>query len=214
MEVNNSTRRKPPRFDLVAGALCLDFVNTLDNRPSGKPKELLKSYIDLARFGEDTGILDSTQVDWLFEHSYTLPQEAERALRAGIELRETIYAICSAIIQKRAVPPKALAQLNGFVQDAALHSWMVEINGRFEWRFDNTSPFDAVLWPIARSAVDLLASDLLPFVRACASKTCQWFFVDTSKNHRRRWCKMQLCGNRTKVKNFYRRQGKSVASTE
>jgi predicted RNA-binding Zn ribbon-like protein len=63
-----------------------------------------------------------------------------------------------------------------------------------------------MLWPIVRSAAELLASDNLPFVRACSSNTCQWFFLDTSKNHRRRWCSMKLCGNRAKVRKFYARQ--------
>jgi len=36
--------------------------------------------------------------------------------------------------------------------------------------------FETMLWPIVRSAGELLASDNLPFVRACSSKTCQWFF--------------------------------------
>ena len=52
------TRRREPRFELSAGVLCLDFVNTLDDRPSGEPKELLKQYMDLVRFAEDTGILE------------------------------------------------------------------------------------------------------------------------------------------------------------
>jgi predicted RNA-binding Zn ribbon-like protein len=63
-----------------------------------------------------------------------------------------------------------------------------------------------MLWPIVGSAAELLASDNLPLVRACSSKTCQWFFLDTSKNHRRRWCSMKLCGNRAKVRKFYARQ--------
>jgi predicted RNA-binding Zn ribbon-like protein len=43
----------------------------------------------------------------------------------------------------------------------------------------------------------------LPFVRACSSKDCEWFFLDTSKNHHRRWCDMKRCGNRAKVRRFY-----------
>jgi hypothetical protein len=44
----------------MGGPVCLDFINTLDDRFSSEPKELLKSYIDLARFGEDTGIICSS----------------------------------------------------------------------------------------------------------------------------------------------------------
>ncbi len=55
-EQTKIVRRRPPRFDLIAGNVSLDFVNTLDDRHT-KPKELLESYVDLARFGEDTGVL-------------------------------------------------------------------------------------------------------------------------------------------------------------
>jgi predicted RNA-binding Zn ribbon-like protein len=202
-------RRHPPRFELVAGALCLDFVNTLDDRFSSEPKELLASYIDLARFGEDTGILDPAQVDRLFERSQRSPEAARQALSAAIELREAMYAVFWALVQKKPVPQAALATFNQFVQAAAQRSRLVQVNGSFEWRFDAVpDDFETPLWPIARSAADLLASDQLAFVRACASKTCLWLFLDTSKNHRRRWCDMTKCGNRAKFQRFYKRQKK------
>jgi predicted RNA-binding Zn ribbon-like protein len=71
--------------------------------------------------------------------------------------------------------------------------------------------FDSMLWLISRAAADLLVSDQLPYVRACFSKTCEWFFLDTSKNHHRRWCDMTRCGNRAKVQRFYERQKKGAS---
>jgi predicted RNA-binding Zn ribbon-like protein len=58
------------------------------------------------------------------------------------------------------------------------------------------------------SSTASMPSDQLEFVRACASKTCEWLFLDESKNHRRRWCDITKCGNRAKVKRFYTRQKK------
>jgi len=216
-EVEKIVRRRPPRFELIAGALCLDFVNTLDDRFSSEPKELLKSYIDLARFGEDTGILTPGQVDRLFQGSYTSPEAAQQALRSAIQLREAIYAVFAAILNRKPVPAAALTTLNGYLQAAAQYAQLMPVQPggmkpRFEWRFDALPiGFDAPLWPIARSAAELLMSEDLQFVRACASNTCQWFFLDTSKNHRRRWCDMTKCGNRAKFRRFYRR--KQGAST-
>jgi predicted RNA-binding Zn ribbon-like protein len=195
----------------MGGPACLDFVNTLDDRFSSEPKELLAGYIDLARFGEDAGVLEPSLVDRLIERSPLSPQAAQKALSAAIELREAMYAVFSAIINRKPAPAAALTILNQYVQGAAEHSQLVEVNGRFEWSFDAlpTITFEAPIWPIARSAADLLASDQLQFVRACASKTCQWFFLDTSKNHRRRWCDMKQCGNRAKFQRFYDRKKKS-----
>jgi predicted RNA-binding Zn ribbon-like protein len=200
-------RRRPPRFDLIAGNVCLDFVNTLDDRHI-KPKELLQSYTDLARFAEDTGLLQHNQVDRLYERSYADPERAQQALVWARELREAIHDVFWAIMNKRAVPPAALAGLNNFVQGAAAHMRLVPVKGGFEWRFDDLIDFNSVLWPIARSAAELLASDQLDYVRACSSKACEWFFLDSSKNHHRRWCDMTRCGNRAKVRRFYARQKK------
>ena len=186
-------------------------MNTLDDRYS-KPKELLESYIDLARFGEDTGVLDPGQVDRLIERIHTAPDRAQQVLGWAREMREAIHDIFWAILHKRPVPPAALARLNADVQSAAEHMRLVPVKGHFEWSFHDLGDFDSVLWPIARSAADLLASDQLAYVRTCSSKTCEWFFLDTSKNHHRRWCDMTRCGNRAKVQRFYNRQKQGDAT--
>src|SRR6202140_2474533 len=149
-------RRRPPRFDLIAGNVCLDFVNTLDDRHI-KPKELLETYIDLARFGEDTGLLQPGQLDRLYERSYADLERAQQVLLRGRELREAIHDAFWAIMNKRPVPPGALARLNDYVQAAAAHMRLVPAKEGFEWKFDDLLDFDSVLWPIARSAAELLA---------------------------------------------------------
>ena len=214
-----SGRRRPPVFEIL-GNVSLDFINTLDDRPTDKPKELLKTYFDLARFGEDAGILTREQLDSFFERVHRMPEEAEEALRRAISLREAMYAIFSAVMNQQTVPPVAMDTLNAHLRDAALHSRLVPREGRMdmgrmemEWRFEDLgSAFDAMLWPIARAAADLLASSDLALVRACSSPTCQWLFLDTSKNHHRRWCSMKQCGNRAKVRRFYAKKKMPSAS--
>jgi len=205
-------KRRPPKFELIGGNVCLDFINTLDDRPSAQPQELLKNYYELARFGEDTGILTPAQLDFFFDNAHLMPDEAGDALRRAIHLREAMYSVFSALMKKQTVPAVAMDTLNAYIRDAAQHSRLVQKKdvqreGRCEWRFDDlTSAFGAMLWPITRAAADLLASSDLAQVRACSSPTCQWFFLDTSKNHHRRWCNMKVCGNRAKVRRFYARK--------
>jgi len=206
IQPRKTTRRHPPRFDLIAGNAALDFVNTLDDRHTSQPKELLKSYIDLARFAEDTGLVEPSLADRLMERSLQFPQQAQESLDWARKLREEIHDVFWAVIRGKPAPPAALVQLNANAQTAAGHLGLHQVNGRFEWRFDEYGGFDTVVWPLALAAVELLASDDLQFVRACASKDCEWFFLDTSKNHHRRWCDMKRCGNRAKVRRFYARQ--------
>ena len=182
-------------------------MNTLDDRFTNHPKELLKSYVDLARFGEDTGVLSDAQVDRLFPWSVQYQEEAQQVLKSAMELREAISEVFYAVARRKPVPVPALATMNRHVREASQHIKLSPGKSRFEWKFESEPihPY-APLWPIARDAAELLASDRLEFVRACASKTCEWLFLDESKNHRRRWCDMTKCGNRAKAKRFYTRQ--------
>src|SRR5437899_8706398 len=103
-KVRKLARRRPPRFDLVGGNVCLDFVNTLDDRHF-KPKELLETYADLARFGEDTGLLEPKQADHLGERSRIEPERAQQVLLQAKDLREAIHDVFWAIMKKRPAPP-------------------------------------------------------------------------------------------------------------
>jgi predicted RNA-binding Zn ribbon-like protein len=65
---------------------------------------------------------------------------------------------------------------------------------------------DRPLWPVLWSAADLLTSARLAQVRVCADPRCGWMFLDVSKNRGRRWCAMENCGNRAKVRRHYERR--------
>jgi predicted RNA-binding Zn ribbon-like protein len=153
------------------------------------------------------------QVDRLMTRSMQHPEEAQRALASAIQLREAISETFYALARKKPVPAAALVVLNQHVQEAAQHLALVANRRHLEWKFE-VDGYDlfAPLWPIARDAAELLASERVEHVRACASKRCEWLFLDESKNHRRRWCDMTKCGNRAKVKRFYvRKKGGAVS---
>ena len=43
-------------------------------------------------------------------------------------------------------------------------------------------------------------------LKTCASEDCRAVFYDRSKNHSGRWCSMEVCGNRAKVRAWRERQ--------
>ena len=55
---------------------------------------------------------------------------------------------------------------------------------------------------IARDAVHLLENDAEHRIRECAADDCHLVFYDESRTNNRRWCSMQRCGNRAKVRAF------------
>jgi len=202
-------RTLPKQFDLIAGEVCLDFINTLDDRFSSEPKELLKSYADLIRFAEEADVLDSFYGNQLLACDEQRPDAGKRALASAVELRESMFAIFEAVRKKRHVPYEAMDTLNKFLRAGAENAELVEVKSGFQWEFE-TRPLalETPLWPMARSAANLLTSGNYSFVRTCASETCRWYFLDTSKNHQRRWCDMTKCGNRAKFQRYYERQKK------
>lgn len=58
----------------------------------------------------------------------------------------------------------------------------------------------AALSTLARDAIDLFAGPLAGRIRVCAADNCGLLLVDTSRSGQRRWCSMEVCGNRAKVR--------------
>jgi predicted RNA-binding Zn ribbon-like protein len=53
---------------------------------------------------------------------------------------------------------------------------------------------------MARQAVELFSSEERERIRECAASDCALVFYDESRSNNRRWCSMQRCGNRAKVR--------------
>ncbi len=64
---------------------------------------------------------------------------------------------------------------------------------------------DVLAAELGPGELSLLTSPSLARVRHCASASCGWLFVDVSRNHSRRWCDMEDCGNRAKARRHYAR---------
>ncbi|MDC0932939.1 CGNR zinc finger domain-containing protein [Arcobacteraceae bacterium] len=63
-----------------------------------------------------------------------------------------------------------------------------------------------LLVQIVIGVTKLLSSQEFKYLKKCDNHKCSLFFIDTSRNHSRRWCSMEICGNRSKVNNFAKRK--------
>ncbi len=191
-------------FDFTGGMLCLDFANTVSNRATSEPIEHLRRYEDWLAWARQAGI-ESKNLERLARRR---PKLAQAALKRAVTLRESLYAIFSAIAAKHAPPPPALAALNRALPAAMAHPRIVTGPAGYELRWlAGERALDAPLGPIVRSAAELLsaAADLAK-VRECAAAGCAWLFLDTSRNKQRRWCDMKVCGNRNKARRYYQKR--------
>ncbi len=64
-----------------------------------------------------------------------------------------------------------------------------------------------VVSTVARDAIELFTGPYADRVRECAGDNCALIFVDTSRPGSRRWCSMDRCGNRHKVRAHRSREG-------
>jgi predicted RNA-binding Zn ribbon-like protein len=199
----------PPTFELSGGVLGLDFANTWSDR--GRPEsEKLRGYPDLLAFARQAGLLTAGEEIRLAARAGEEPQAAGAALALGRELREGLYRIFSAVAASR--PPAAadLALLNAALPGALARLRLERRGAGFGWTWAAPAgPLEAPLWPILRSAAELLTSEELKLVRECAASSCTWLFVDRSRNRSRRWCSMETCGNRAKAHRHYRRRSET-----
>ena len=198
----------PVEFQIVAGELCLDFINTLDNRPSpGRLKELLPAYLDLVEWALQAGAIASAQGSALRRAAADNPKAAESVRQKGLKLRECLYRVVVSALHHRRPTTEDVTLFSHYLGDALSNLELRNARSgfRLDWR-DSSPRLDSLLWPVVKSASQLLTSPDLERVRECASPSCRWLFVDRSKNHSRRWCDMKACGNRVKARRFYSRK--------
>ncbi len=196
------TRSEALTHRLVGRILCLDFANTINGHGKSNAHEYLLDYADLALWCWKAGILVENEAEALLREADRHPDQAQAVYESAKNLRENIYAIFSAIAHGTSTAAADLAALNQARAEAFDHSQIVAKGDRFDLDWIDKTALDRPLWPIALSATDLLISENTGRVRQCAGKDCEWLFLDTSRNHLRRWCTMDECGNRAKSHRF------------
>jgi predicted RNA-binding Zn ribbon-like protein len=197
---------KADRLSLLGGRLSLDFANTADWHASDQPVEFLTSYRELVAWSRHVGILTGHQTQHLATEGERRPVDAMAVLERAIALREAIYRIFSAVSHGHGPRPADVAALNAELSTALAQSRIALAAEGFVWEWaGRDEALDRMLWPVVHDVADLLTSEDLDRVGQCADDRCGWLFLDVSRNHSRRWCSMEACGNRAKARRHYQR---------
>lgn len=190
---------------LLGGELCLDFTNTIEPRAAEHPHEFLTGYADLVAWSSHSGILTGNAAGHLLQVAAARADEADVVFWRAIALRETIYRMFSAVLEERVPAATDLDVLNAALGDALACQQIVADGSGFRWDWQGSDgALDQMLWPVVRSAGELLTSQRLDRVIQCPG--CGWLLLDSSRNRSRRWCDMRVCGNRAKARRHYERQ--------
>lgn len=184
----------------------IDFANSI-YCPEGTSDPLV-TWNAFLHFSVLSGIIGASLADDLA--SYT-SGETKRALAEALTLRESLVDFCQHVATKAAVPRQTITKLNAILayEDGGFR--LSQKNSGYSMSFAPAKGSALhSLTAIARSAADFLCNDQLTRLRACSNVHCPLYFYDTSKNGRRRWCSMDVCGNRSKAADHYRRSKQNV----
>lgn len=204
-------KRTAASLKLLGGRLCLDFVNTLDWRGRDTPQEFLNTFHDLVIWSRHVGITSKEETRRLYRLAEQSGSNASKVLKRAIRLRETIYRLFSASITGQEPDKEDLSFFNENLSLSMKDSKITRTAEGYSWdSIGNKKQLDWILNPIIHSAVDILVSDELKKVKACADPACGWLFYDISRNQSRRWCDMNDCGNRAKAGRFYKKKQRHV----
>ena len=170
------------RWWFDSGSVALDFAYTGGMGEPGR-WERLHTAADL------TG--------WLAERFSGIGEAAERDLVDAVALRGAIARLAQAASDGIAASADDIDMLNLFAATPDIPPALVGGNrqaGRTRARAGQA------LSTMAREAVALFAANAAGRIRECAADDCALVFSDDSRSNNRRWCSMQRCGNRAKVR--------------
>jgi predicted RNA-binding Zn ribbon-like protein len=190
-------------FLFVGNRPILDFLNTRPVLAQG-PVELLKDFDALGRWFIASGIVNSAKTKTLFRRWHGNP-EAAAFLRELIAFRERLRDAILRIESGSTPSDDFIKELNTRLLEYRPPSLLRKRNGRIvrETLFDPQRTAD--LWtPLVDGAASLLTETDTTRLRQCES--CVVHFYDTSKKGSRRWCSMNICGNKIKVAAYQRRK--------
>lgn len=182
---------RPFRFD--TGALCLELLLTGGPGPYARYESL----------DEAEGLVRWAQASRLPGGLVLVADEEEAA--AARRLRGALRELSTARAQGLPPDPAGLAVVNAAAAPPPLVPRIAQDGTSWEWGDEGASG-TALLSTVARDAIELFTGGYAGRIRECAAQDCALIFVDVSRPGRRRWCVMERCGNRHKVRSHRARQ--------
>jgi predicted RNA-binding Zn ribbon-like protein len=195
---------------VTANRLCLDFVNLPFT--SGDPQPHATSWLEFIDFLAEKQIVSQARCEELRNLTESDPHAAGTLLVQAERLGHGMRLLFRALATGGQIEREWVEPINEILRITEGHdelSW----DGQ-HWTLGFIAQHAGLEWllaAIARSGAELVASGSRSVVRRCSNPSCQLLFYDDSRTHRRRWCSMALCGNRSKVAAFARRHSAEKA---
>lgn len=190
-------------FLFIGNQPILDLLNTRPVLPAGAT-ELLLDYPAFERWLIASGVVSSAG-ERAALRTWRGSAEAELLLHEVIAFRERLRGAVVRIEGGHLPTDAFLSELNVLLLRHPTHTLIYRQSGRLvrQSRDELSQPTD--LWSrLAESTAQLLVEADHSRLRQC--EACVLHFLDTSKKGSRRWCSMNICGNKLKVAAYQQRR--------
>jgi predicted RNA-binding Zn ribbon-like protein len=186
----------------IADSLGLDFLNSVAT-PVDVPLDWIDDGQGLLAWLDQAGLVPRTTLDGIRDHA--MPGELDKVAAQVRELRDWFRSF---VRQHKGTPLTAadlseLDRLNQLLERDEMYAQLVArqagegsglaVESLRRWR----SP-ESLLQPIGAALAMLLTQEDFSYIKACEGPACTLLFADHTRGHTRRWCSMDICGNRAK----------------
>jgi predicted RNA-binding Zn ribbon-like protein len=190
-------KHEPETTHLWGGALCLDFANSVDwtsgDEPLTPESDVLRDEEDVRRWGRRLGLF-----------GVRAPTIDATELAAIHALRVAVHRSFAAVARDLKPAAADLDRVRGDFAEATAAGRLAAHDGAWQLSWPAGEP-RRLRFAVAADAVGLLGSaERVGRVKRCPGRGCGWLFLDQSG--RRRWCSMQTCGSRAKMRRLYARR--------
>jgi len=189
------------QWTAIGGHLALDLCNTRSWRldPARSIDRLARPQDLVAWF---TAVTESAGPD-LLDQVEARPDRAAPALAEVRALRDATIRVIDAHLGSVAPDPADVDQLAAAWRTALT---VATPPTGLPWRWTITpADVEDLGSLLALSVADLVHRPDLSGLRRCDGDGCGWLFLDTTRNHSRRWCDPLDCGNRARVRSYAER---------
>jgi len=165
--------------------LIRDFINTLD-----------------VEAGTDQLISTASTREWLRGKSIDVGRVTSADMETARELRESLRSLALANHEANDTSSEC-DELCHIVAPLTLS--VVFVDGAPQL-VPTESGVRGFLQQVLTHAVTAAQRGEWDRLKVCPDDACRWAFIDTSKNGSRRWCSMEVCGNRNKTRSYRSRK--------
>ena len=180
------------QFYIIGNNLALDFINSATHELNAGGLAIWAAAVGLIEREKGISLMDEWRNADLVELS---------------SFRERLREVVVELVGSKKLKNVDIKWINEILREKGGYSELVKTPDGFAKQSKiDLKEVPEVRVPIVEAFVDLVALGNIDYIRKCERTDCILYFYDTTKNHRRRWCSMSVCGNRAKVAKFYEKQ--------